>query len=76
MQSFFNNIKNLVDTIVQNIDFELPLTITPINTKKIYNGPITIIEHTVGMTYLSTPTFSAKAPIVIEDNSKPFLLCA
>ena len=76
MQSFFNNIKNLIDNIIQNLnennDHELPLT--TIKSNKQYNGPITIIEHSIGMVYLSTPTFSAKAPRIIECNIKPFLL--
>ena len=73
MQSLFINIKNLIDNIVQNLnentDFELPLS-----TIKQYNGPITIIEHKIGMTYLSTPTFSAKAPRIIESDIKSFVL--
>ena len=69
MQSLFNNIKNLLDNFIQNlnknIDYELP---------KQYNGPITIVEHCIGMVYLSSPTFSAKAPRIIGEDIKPFLL--
>jgi len=68
MNHFFDSILNLIDNI-----FEKKIEIKNQSFKK-YTGKITIIEHSYGMSYLNTQSFTAVAPKIIDNKLEPFTL--